>query len=118
MAAAGQEPYDPYIPAGGGGQGAPGGNNRTQALQAQIDDTVGVMRDNINKVAERGTRLDHLQNKTDDLAQSAQGFRRGANRVRKAMWWKDMKMRIWLGVGISILIIIIVVPAVLVKPSG
>lgn len=31
---------------------------------------------------------------TDNLATSAQGFRRGANRVRKAMWWKDMKMRI------------------------
>jgi hypothetical protein len=46
------------------------------------------MRDNINKVSQRGERLDALQNKTDDLAASAQGFRRGANRVRKAMWWK------------------------------
>ncbi|KAK1837120.1 synaptobrevin [Podospora conica] len=112
--ATGQEPYDPYIPAGGAPQGgaAGGNNNRTQALQAQIDDTVGVMRDNINKVSQRGERLDHLQNKTDDLAASAQGFRRGANRVRKQMWWKDMKMRIWLGIGITVLIIIIVVPAV------
>jgi vesicle-associated membrane protein 4 len=54
----------------------------------QIDDTVGVMRENLNKVADRGARLDHLQNKTDDLAQSAQSFRRGANQVRKKMWWK------------------------------
>jgi len=54
----------------------------------QIDDTVGVMRDNINKVSQRGERLDALQNKTDNLAESAQGFRRGANRVRKQMWWK------------------------------
>ena len=41
------------------------------------------MRDNITKVAERGERLDQLQDKTDNLAVSAQGFRRGANRVRK-----------------------------------
>jgi len=54
----------------------------------QIDDTVGVMRDNINKVSQRGERLDSLQDKTDNLAVSAQGFRRGANRVRKQMWWK------------------------------
>lgn len=46
------------------------------------------MRDNINKVSQRGERLDSLQDKTDNLAQSAQGFRRGANRVRKQMWWK------------------------------
>jgi vesicle-associated membrane protein 4 len=49
------------------------------------------MRENINKVSQRGERLDSLQDKTDNLAVSAQGFRRGANRVRKQMWWKDMK---------------------------
>jgi vesicle-associated membrane protein 4 len=43
------------------------------------------MRENINKVSQRGERLDSLQDKTDNLAVSAQGFRRGANRVRKQM---------------------------------
>jgi len=106
-------PYDPYIPSGQAApQGQSGGNPRTQALQAQIDDTVGVMRENINKVSQRGERLDALQDKTDNLAVSAQGFRRGANRVRKQMWWKDMKMRMWLIAGIVILLIIITVPAV------
>lgn len=69
------------------------------------------MRENINKVSQRGERLDSLQDKTDNLAVSAQGFRRGANRVRKQMWWKDMKMRMCLIAGIIILIIVIVVPA-------
>lgn len=69
------------------------------------------MRDNINKVSQRGERLDSLQDKTDNLATSAQGFRRGANRVRKVMWWKDLKMRICLIVGIIILLVVIIVPA-------
>ena len=69
------------------------------------------MRDNINKVSERGARLDSLQDKTDNLAVSAQGFRRGANRVRKQMWWKDMKMRMCLIVGIIILLVVIIVPS-------
>jgi vesicle-associated membrane protein 4 len=69
------------------------------------------MRENINKVSQRGERLDSLQDKTDNLAVSAQGFRRGANRVRKQMWWKDMKMRMCLIVGVIILIVVIVVPA-------
>jgi len=117
MSSTSNPPYDPYIPtepaAGGaaGGQSAPG-NQRTAALQAQIDDTVGVMRENINKVSQRGERLDSLQDKTDNLAVSAQGFRRGANRVRKQMWWKDMKMRMCLIAGIIILLIVIIVPAV------
>ncbi|KAI1750457.1 synaptobrevin-domain-containing protein [Xylaria castorea] len=108
-------PYDPYIPSGQGGahQQQQGGNARTQALQAQIDDTVGVMRENINKVSQRGERLDALQDKTDNLAVSAQGFRRGANRVRKQMWWKDMKMRMCIIAGIIILLVIIIVPSVI-----
>ncbi|KAF1991370.1 synaptobrevin [Aulographum hederae CBS 113979] len=108
-----EAPYDPYIPSGGANNaGGSQGNNRTAALQAEIDSTVGIMRDNINKVSERGERLDSLQDKTDNLAVSAQGFRRGANRVRKQMWWKDMKMRMCIIVGIIILLIVIIVPSV------
>ena len=56
------EPYDPYLPRGGssanpagaGGSNGPTANPKTAAIQQQIDDTVGIMRDNITKVAERG----------------------------------------------------------------
>jgi len=107
-------PYDPYIPATDEAT-QPGGTAKTAAIQAQIDSTVGIMRENINKVAERGERLDSLQDKTDNLAVSAQGFRRGANRVRKQMWWKDMKMRMCIVGGIVILIVVIVVPVAVIK---
>lgn len=75
------------------------------------------MRENINKVSQRGERLDALQDKTDNLAVSAQGFRRGANRVRKQMWWKDMKMRMCLIIGIIILLVIIIVPTGMLLPG-
>ena len=59
------EPYDPYLPRGGSSSNPAGaGNAKTAAIQAQIDDTVGIMRENITKVAERGERLDQLQDKT------------------------------------------------------
>ncbi|PWN37525.1 synaptobrevin [Meira miltonrushii] len=104
------QPYDPYV--GGNSSGQNAGTNRAAAIQSQIDETVGVMRDNIQKVNERGENLNDLQGKTDNLAVSAQGFRRGANRVRKQMWWKDMKMRILIIVGVVILLLIIIVPIV------
>jgi t-SNARE complex subunit (syntaxin) len=69
------------------------------------------MRSNIFKVSERGEHLDSLQDKTDNLATSAQGFRRGANRVRKQMWWKDMKMRVCLVICIIVLLVVIIVPS-------
>ncbi|KAK4458277.1 putative synaptobrevin [Cladorrhinum samala] len=113
------EPYDPYIPAGGQG-GAPqgAGDARTQALKQQIDETVDVMRQNMTKASQRGEHLDRLRDKTDDLANSAQDFRRGANQVRKKMWWKDMKMRIWLILGIVALLAIIIIPTVVVTKKN
>ncbi|CAH1828083.1 SNAP receptor SNC1 [Saccharomyces cerevisiae] len=91
--------------------------SRTAELQAvsteshrEIDDTVGIMRDNINKVAERGERLTSIEDKADNLAVSAQGFKRGANRVRKAMWYKDLKMKMCLALVIIILLVVIIVP--------
>ena len=77
----------------------------------QIDDTVNVMKKNLESVAQRGEHIDQLQDKSENLNQSAQGFRRGANRVRKQMWWKNVKMRIWIIVGIIFLLLIIIIPA-------
>ncbi|KAH6899099.1 hypothetical protein BKA70DRAFT_1285924, partial [Coprinopsis sp. MPI-PUGE-AT-0042] len=67
-------------PAGGGGRGV---NAKIDDTQAQIDSTTGVLRENISKVAEHGENSDSLQSKTENLAVSAQGFRRGANREKK-----------------------------------
>ncbi|KAG8528764.1 uncharacterized protein KY384_006452 [Bacidia gigantensis] len=109
-----EQPYDPYIPSGSNGQTGgqhEGGNARTAAIQSQIDDTVNVMKKNLESVAQRGEHIDQLQDKSENLNQSAQGFRRGANRVRKQMWWKNMKMRIWIIVGIIVLLLIIIIPS-------
>ena len=69
------------------------------------------MKKNLESVAQRGEHIDQLQDKSENLNQSAQGFRRGANRVRKQMWWKNMKMRIWIIVGIVVLLLIIIIPS-------
>ena len=79
--------------------------------QQEIDSAVGQMRNNIQAVGQRGERLDALQDKTDNLATQANGFRRGANRVRKQMWWKDMKMRMCIIIGIILLLVVIIVPS-------
>ncbi|GAK65643.1 ferrochelatase [Moesziomyces antarcticus] len=113
MSAQNDSRYDPYIPSGNASSDPSGGganfsNSKTARIHSEIDNTISIMRDNINKVNERGENLNSLQDKTDNLAVSAQGFRRGANRVRKQMWWKDMKMRIIIGIGIVILLCVII----------
>jgi vesicle-associated membrane protein 4 len=89
-------------------------NRYVKDLQDQIDDTVIVMRQNIEKAAQRGERLDSLQDTTDDLSVSATRFRRGTNRVRKLMWLKDMRIVLCL-VIVVILVIAVFVSIVVTK---
>ncbi|KAL7753097.1 Vesicle membrane receptor protein (v-SNARE) [Sorochytrium milnesiophthora] len=84
------------------------GNGRTQEINAQVNEVVGIMQQNINNVMERGERLDNLQTKTEELHVSAGHFRSGASKVRKQMWWKNMKLKLLVGaITIAILLAII-----------
>lgn len=80
-----EEVNDPYIP--NPKNNSSEHNQRVAALQAQIDQIVGVMHDNMNHAMLRGEKSDNLQDKTDILAAQAQAFRRGASRVRKGTPW-------------------------------
>jgi len=95
------------------GQHRQNDDNQTDKIQEEIEDAVKVMQKNMRTVGERGERLDTLQDKTNNLSTQANGFRRGANRVRKQMWWKDMKMRMCIIVGIIVLLVVIIVPSVI-----
>ncbi|KAJ3355714.1 hypothetical protein HDU83_002719 [Entophlyctis luteolus] len=69
------------------------------------------MQDNIAKVVQRGENLEQLNTKAEDLSASSMQFKKGASDVRKAMWWKDMKMKLILG-GVIVLIIIVIILSV------
>lgn len=44
----------------------------------------------------------------EDLQATAGHFRRGANQVRKRMWWKDLKWKIIIAVTILVILGIII----------
>ncbi|OLY78519.1 Synaptobrevin-like protein [Smittium mucronatum] len=88
------------------------GQNKAKNVQRQVDEVVGIMQENINKVMEREERLDTLQNKTEELSEGARQFRRGATSVRKKMWWRDMKLKLIIAAIIVILLVVIIVPIV------
>ncbi|SAL96173.1 hypothetical protein [Absidia glauca] len=101
------EPYDPYIPNNQRGAST-GGNQKTQNVQQQVDEVVGIMQENIDKVMQRGEGIQQLRGKTEDLQSTAGHFRRGANQVRKRMWWKDLKWKIIIAVTIIAILGIII----------
>ncbi|TPX34105.1 hypothetical protein SeMB42_g07378 [Synchytrium endobioticum] len=87
-------------------------SSKTAQVQNQVDEVVGIMQNNIEKVMQRGERLESLQNKTDDLQQGALQFKKGATKVRRQMWWKDLKLKIIIAAVVIVILIIIIVPIV------
>jgi len=106
--------YDPFDPH----SKPPAPANRTAAVQAQIDEVTNIMQQNITTVLDRGERLDTLQGKASQLERGASSFQTGSNRVRKAMWWRNMRMTALVALATVVLILIIVLPIVLSKNNN
>lgn len=82
---------------------------RLQQTQAKVDEVVGIMRVNVEKVLERDQKLSELGERADALEQGASQFEQQAGKLKRKQWWANMKMMIIMGViGVVLLIIIIV----------
>ncbi|CAL1537815.1 unnamed protein product [Lymnaea stagnalis] len=86
-------------------------------LQGQVDEVVDIMKSNVNKVIERGDRLEDLQDKSESLSSHSDMFRTRAKSLHKNMWWKNCRMRLILG-GVIVAIITVIIIVVVVHYSG
>ena len=65
-----------------------------------------VMVENIDKVLERGERLDDVLVKSDAMKDSAAQFRNSGRKLSRQMWWQNCKL--WAAL-IAILIVVVIV---------
>ncbi|KAL4385567.1 hypothetical protein GQ457_15G014500 [Hibiscus cannabinus] len=78
-------------------------------VKAQVSEVKGVMMENIEKVLDRGEKIEILVDKTENLRSQAQDFRQQGTRMRRKMWLQNMKVKlIVLGILIALILIIIV----------
>ena len=61
-------------------------------VQNEIENVRGIMTENIERVLERGERIDLLVDKTDRLGGNAHDFRVRSRGLRRKMWWKNVKL--------------------------
>ncbi|GMI73503.1 vesicle-associated membrane protein 726 [Hibiscus trionum] len=77
-------------------------------VKAQVSEVKGVMIENIEKVLDRGVKIEILVDKTENLRSQAQDFRQIGTRMRRKMWLQNMKVKlIVLGILIALILIIV-----------
>ncbi|CAA2962134.1 vesicle-associated membrane 726 [Olea europaea subsp. europaea] len=82
--------------------------NKLAKVKAQVSEVKGVMMENIEKVLDRGEKIELLVDKSDNLRSQAQDFRKQGTKVRRKMWFENMKIKlIVLGIVVALVLIII-----------
>lgn len=87
----------------------PDPNSKLKQSQAQVDEVVDIMRTNVEKVLERDQKLSDLNQRADELQSGANQFEQQAKRLKRKLWWKNLKMWIIIGVVVAVFLIAIIV---------
>ncbi|CAA0818658.1 Putative vesicle-associated membrane protein 726 [Striga hermonthica] len=81
--------------------------NQLAKVKAQVSEVKGVMMENIEKVLDRGEKIELLVDKTENLRSQAQDFRTQGTKIRRKMWYQNMKIKlIVFGIAVAIVLII------------
>jgi len=64
------------------------------SVQKQVDEVKNIMMDNIEKVLDRGEKIELLVDKTDQLRFQADNFHRTGRNLRRKMWMQNLKMKL------------------------
>ncbi|KAL0302356.1 UNVERIFIED_CONTAM: Vesicle-associated membrane protein [Sesamum angustifolium] len=81
--------------------------NKLSKLKAQITEVKGIMMDNIEKVLDRGEKIELLVDKTENLQFQADSFQRQGRQLRRKMWLQNLHMKLMVGGAVLILICLI-----------
>ncbi|KAK1300585.1 hypothetical protein QJS10_CPB13g00341 [Acorus calamus] len=81
--------------------------DRINRIRGEMNQVRNVMIENIDKVLDRGDRLELLVDKTAHMQGNTLRFRKQARRFRSTVWWRNVKLMIMLIVLLLIIIYIV-----------
>jgi len=85
-----------------------GGGYQANDTQGQVDEVMGIMKNNIDKVLERDTKIQNLNERSDALQVGAHKFLQTGTQLKRKMWWKNAKFMIVIAV-VGVIIVGIVI---------
>lgn len=86
---------------------------KTEQVKEQLDEVHLIMRNNVERVLERGDQLGDLEEKSERLVQDANRFSSTSRKLKRKMWCQDKKWLLVLAVIILLVLGIIIAVAIL-----
>lgn len=85
--------------------------SKVQKVQREVDEVQHIVVENINKLVERGERVDVLVEKSENLSVEARQFKKKTVLLKQRMWCQNAKLTMVL-VCIAVTIVAVVIAAV------
>ncbi|KAL2479373.1 vesicle-associated membrane protein [Abeliophyllum distichum] len=76
-------------------------------VKAQVSQVKSIMLENIDKAVDRGVNLTILNDKAEELRDSAKEFQNTGTQIRRKMWYQNMKIKLVV-LGILLLLVLII----------
>lgn len=84
------------------------GADKAREVQREIDSVKDIMSQNIERVLERGERIDLLVDKSAHLQSSSLAFRKKSAAVKRQMWWQKTRTNALIGTTVVVLTYIMI----------
>ena len=81
--------------------------SKLSKVSAQVAEVKSVMIDNIEKVLDRGEKIELLVDKTEQLRFTADNFSKSGKKLRRHMWCQNLKMKVILFLIVAAVILVI-----------
>jgi len=80
-----------------------------EQTQKELDDVTNIMSKNIQKIYERGEKLDDLEKRAERIEEGAKVFQKSAKKLKQKSFMENNKMKLLMAGGGAFLILIIVI---------
>ena len=89
-------------------------NSKISNLRNQVNGVVDDMKINIEKVVERGSNLDELNDRSEQMGNSADMFSKRSKGLRRNMYFRTCRARMYLGITVSFIVLLIICKFILI----
>ncbi|CAD8171112.1 unnamed protein product [Paramecium octaurelia] len=86
------------------------GVDKVYAAQQKVEEVQIVMEENIHNMINNGQQLDNLDEKAENLKNQSKQFQQQSHELAKIMYWRNMKLKILIGLIVLAVLLYIIVP--------
>ena len=88
------------------------GSDKMSKIGVKIEEVKMVVEQNINRVLQNAEDLEAVETKSEILKQDAQQFQRRGENIKRALWWRNFKLKCTIGLLITVVLCYIFIPII------